>query len=68
MREAKEQLQQELVQASAYIVQLEEKFYESQRTGLELLKEVKHSEAEVEPAKAVLLKPSGQGLQAARPL
>ena len=48
MRVAKEELQNELVQASAYIVQLEQKFYESQRTGLSLLKELKNLEQENE--------------------
>ncbi len=55
MRQAKEELQKELVQASAYIVQLEEKFYESQRTGLELLKELKHAEMEIETLKAYIV-------------
>jgi hypothetical protein len=44
MDEAKAELQQELLTASAYIVELEEKFYNSQRTALDLLKELKQAE------------------------
>ena len=38
-------LQNELDTASAYIIELEEKYYKSQRTSLELLKQLKSSEA-----------------------
>ena len=38
MEHSKQELQEQLEGASAYIGQLEEKFYESQHTQLELLK------------------------------
>lgn len=51
-----------MIQASAYIVQLEEKFYESQRTGLSLLRELKQTEqnnddllAEIETLRAYII-------------
>jgi len=40
----KDELQQELTTASAYIIELEEKYYKAQRTSLELLKQLKASE------------------------
>lgn len=48
MEHSKQELQEQLEGASAYIGQLEEKFYESQHTQLELLKQVKENEAEIE--------------------
>ena len=50
MQEAKQELQQQLEGASAYINQLEEKFYESQTTQLEMLKQMKEYEMEIEGA------------------
>jgi hypothetical protein len=44
MKNAKQELQQELQTASDYIVELEDKFYNSQRTSLILLKELKEKE------------------------
>lgn len=41
---AKQKLQVELENASAYILELEEKFYKSQQTALELLKQLKQVE------------------------
>lgn len=46
--QCKQELQQELTTASAYIVELEDKFYKSQRTSLELLKQLKIAEGGVE--------------------
>lgn len=46
--EAKDELQSELQTASAYIVELEEKFYKAQRTSLDLLKELKQVEIRIE--------------------
>ena len=46
--EAKASLQQELANASAYILELEDKFYKSQQTSLELLKQLKTVEFELE--------------------
>ena len=40
----KDELQQELTTASAYIIELEEKYYKAQKTSLELLKQLKQSE------------------------
>jgi hypothetical protein len=44
MKDAKLELQNELQTASDYIVELEEKFFNSQRTSLILLKELKENE------------------------
>ena len=46
--EAKGKLQVELENASSYIIELEEKFYKSQKTSLELLKQLKQVEFENE--------------------
>lgn len=43
--EAKDEVLNELSTASAYILELEEKYYKSQRTSLELLKQLKASES-----------------------
>jgi chromosome segregation ATPase len=46
--EQKERMQLELENASSYIIELEEKFYKSQQTSLELLKQLKQVEFENE--------------------
>ena len=48
MDKAKQRLQSELENASAYIIELENKFYKSQQTSLELLKQLKMVEFENE--------------------
>lgn len=48
MDRAKQMLQAELENASAYIIDLENKFYKSQQTSLELLKQLKMLEFENE--------------------
>ena len=48
LEEAKERMQVELENASSYIIELEEKFYKSQQTSLELLKQLKQVEFENE--------------------
>ena len=50
MENSKRELQEQLEGASAYIAQLENKFYESQTTQLEMLKQMKEYEAEVDQA------------------
>lgn len=45
---AKGELQEQLESASSYIVQLEEKFYNSQTTQLDMLKQLKDEEGEIE--------------------
>ena len=47
LESAKGELQDQLESASSYIVQLEEKFYNSQTTQLDMLKQLKDTEAEV---------------------
>ena len=47
MEASKQELQEQLEGASAYITQLEEKFFESQTTQLEMLKQMKEYEAEI---------------------
>ena len=47
MELSKEELQDQIENASAYIAQLEEKYYESQQTQLEMLKQMKEYEAEL---------------------
>ena len=51
MESAKQELQNELQTASAYIVEVEDKFYKSQRTSLELLKQLKQSEGSLDDLK-----------------
>ena len=46
--QGKQKMQAELENASAYIIELEEKFYKSQQTSLELLKQLKQVEFENE--------------------
>ena len=48
MDRAKQALQKELENASAYIIELESKFYKSQQTSLELLRQLKQIEFENE--------------------
>ena len=48
MRLHKIELQNELTTASAYILQLQEEFYNSKRTSLDLLTQLKGNEAEIE--------------------
>ena len=48
MDKSKGELQDQLEGASAYIGQLEDKFYESQETQLEMLKQMKDYEAELQ--------------------
>ena len=50
MEASKRELQTQLEGASAYITQLEEKFYESQTVQLEMLKQMKEYEAEMDRA------------------
>ena len=52
MEASKAELQEQLEGASAYIGQLEEKFYESQTQQLEMLKQMKEYEAEADGAQA----------------
>lgn len=46
--EQKATLQQELLQASDYINNLEEKVYNANKTSLELLKQLKESDEEID--------------------
>lgn len=48
LSEAKVKLQIELENASDYITELEEKFYKSQQTALELLRQLKECEFTIE--------------------
>ena len=47
MSNAKAKLLSEIESASAYILELEAKFYQAQRTSLELLKQLKQSQGSV---------------------
>lgn len=47
MENSKQEIQEQLEGAAAYIGQLEEKYYESQQTQLDMLKQMKDLEAEV---------------------
>ena len=53
-------MQEQLEGASTYIHQLEDKFYESQATQLEMLKQMKEYEAEVEHARATVADCEGE--------
>jgi len=55
MEAAKQELQEQLEGASTYISQLEEKFYESQTTQLEMLKQMKDNEAEIETLRQYII-------------
>lgn len=48
---AREKLQQELENATDYILELEEKVYKANKTSLELLKQLKDAEVEIETLK-----------------
>ena len=52
---AKDEINKELANASDYIVRLEDKFFESKRTSLDLLKSLKDSEAEIEMLKTYVI-------------
>ena len=55
MDSAKKELQKELETASAYIIELEDKFYKSQKTSLDLLRQLKDSEFEIETLKQYII-------------
>ena len=55
MEAAKGELQEQLESASSYIVQLEEKFYNSQTTQLDMLKQLKDEENEIEQLRAYII-------------
>ena len=55
MEGAKGELQDQLESASSYIVQLEEKFYNSQQTQLEMLKQLKEEENEIEQLRGYII-------------
>ena len=48
---ARDSLQQEIDSASDYILELEEKVYKANKTSLELLKQLKDAEMEIETLK-----------------
>jgi hypothetical protein len=52
---AKDELNRELENASDYIVRLEDKFFESKRTSLDLLKGLKDSEGEIDMLKTYII-------------
>jgi hypothetical protein len=51
----KEKLQRELLSASDYIITLEDKCYQANKTSLELLETLRETEAEVETLKAYII-------------
>lgn len=51
----KQELQKELETASAYILELEGKFYKSQQTSLDLLRQLKDSEFEIDTLKKYII-------------
>ena len=55
MEASKRELQVQLEGASTYITQLEEKYYESQTTQLEMLKQMKEYESEIETLRAYII-------------
>ena len=55
MEKAKRELQEALEGASEYISQLEAQFYESQTTQLEMLKQMKENEAEIETLRQYII-------------
>ena len=55
MEASKRELQIQLEGASTYITQLEEKYYESQTTQLEMLKQMKEYESEIETLRAYII-------------
>lgn len=52
---AKEKLQTENIQASDYILLLEQKVYKANKTSLELLKQLKDAEVEIETLKQYII-------------
>ena len=54
-RQGRDQLQKELESATDYILELEEKVYKANRTSLELLKQLKESELEIETLKQYII-------------
>ena len=54
-QEARDQLQKELETASDYILALEEKVYKANKTSLELLKQLKDAEVEIETLKNYII-------------
>ena len=52
---ARDTLQKELENATDYILELEEKVYKSNKTSLELLKQLKDSEVEIETLKQYII-------------
>lgn len=52
---ARESLQQEVESASEYILELEEKVYKANKTSLELLKQLKDAEMEIETLKQYIV-------------
>lgn len=55
MELAKQEIQNQLTGASDYIVQLEAKYYESQTTQLEMLKQLKAHEAEIDTLRQYII-------------
>ena len=55
MRSEKTQLQEELDTAAEYIKQLEEKIYKANKTSLELLRQLKDAEGEIETLKQYIM-------------
>ena len=53
--EARENLQKELENATDYILELEEKVYKANKTSLELLKQLKDAEVEIETLKQYII-------------
>ena len=53
--EAREKLREELENATDYILELEEKVYKANKTSLELLKQLKESEIEIEQLKQYII-------------
>jgi len=51
----KENLQRELESATDYILELEEKVYKANKTSLELLKQLKEAEIEIETLKQYII-------------
>ena len=52
---ARDTLQKELENATDYILELEEKVYKANKTSLELLKQLKDSEVEIETLKQYII-------------
>jgi len=54
-QEARDELQKEIETASDYILALEEKVYKANKTSLELLKQLKDAEVEIETLKNYII-------------